>query len=198
MQGIIGGGKMSVNEFIKGLTLMDWVQISGILTIVVTLVGVLVTSRRDTNSLKRDHTDLSKENDRIIEEQKNVQSKQSDMIQQMHNHQASLVDKISSVKNDSYSMLNLLIEQERRGTTLTAENRQISDALQDLTVFANEYSRLVGLNRQYRQRIEKLSEEKEWLGKRNQELESQVRELTIQLEESIDIDKGNDFPCRSL
>ena len=189
---------MSVNEFIKGLTLMDWVQISGILTIVVTLVGVLVTSRRDTNSLKRDHTDLSKENNRIIEEQKNVQSKQSDMIQQMHNHQASLVDKISSVKNDSYSMLNLLIEQERRGTTLTAENRQISDALQDLTVFANEYSRLVGLNRQYRQRIEKLSEEKEWLEKRNQELESQVRELTIQLEESIDIDKGNEFPCRSL
>lgn len=104
-------------------TVMDWVTLGGIATIILAILGVLISNSRDNKAIMHEFEDLSDENDEIVNKisslsnshYKEFITKQDNLLNNFDNKNDILIQKNASVKGDTkYIRDVMLLEQKSR------------------------------------------------------------------------------------
>lgn len=104
-------------------TVMDWVTLGGIATIILAILGVLISNSRDNKAIMHEFEDLSDENDEIVNKisllsnshYKEFITKQDNLLNNFDNKNDMLIQKNASVKGDTkYIRDVMLLEQKSR------------------------------------------------------------------------------------
>lgn len=162
----------------KGYSLMDWIQLSGIIGIIASLLSVAGKMFWDTKSLKRDHGDLSSEHKMLSNDHKELKSSQQNILSKLSDHE---INRVSAAHKLDKTVTEIMKETNKVSTFLVSEKQReqlklslLSYKQQDIQQSLEHLSGLFAELEETNLMNSKLSVERDELEEKVIELEKQI------------------------
>ncbi|EGO9445192.1 hypothetical protein ACX1Q7_002387 [Enterococcus faecalis] len=170
----------------EGLNLMDWMQLTGIGSAIVTLVWLFVKVSRDTKSLSDDHRYLQNGQSEIKKSLRNAREKRESYFQDLKENIFMLSKGLLGIEKDTNNVWKLLLEQQEKEkqklSLLSYSQQDIQDSLEHIQGIFEEVKETNRLNAKLASEREELIRKNEELTEKNQQLQQKNHELTKKLD----------------
>ncbi|HAP3860739.1 TPA: hypothetical protein IUT83_001646 [Enterococcus faecalis] len=170
----------------KGSSVMDWVQLSGILSIIATIVATLIVMVRDNKNLTRDHKDLSKDHVGLKHGQKSLSKKLSvhekNRVSDVHKLDKTVSEIMKETTRVSTFLFNEKQKEQHKLSLLNYSQQDIQDSLEHIQGIFEVVKETNRLNAKLASEREELIRKNEELTEKNQQLQQKNHELTKKLD----------------